>query len=112
MAKRNWDRIKGQKPQDTVKYRDVYEDQQLERGDLDKRQTMTGRTILSAAVGLIVMLLVWIVISAIQMAMSGKGTLEMNPNPENIWIHVNEHYVNVNDQTDVISSDMYNALVQ
>ena len=112
MAKRNWDRIKGQKPQDTVKYRDVYEDQQLERGDLDKRQTMTGRTILSAAVGLIVMLLVWIVISAIQMAMSGKGTLEMNPSPENTWIHVNEHYVNVNDQTDVISSDMYNALVQ
>ena len=112
MAKRNWDRIKGQKPQDTVKYRDVYEDQQLERGDLDKRQTMTSRTILSVAVGLIVMLLVWIVISAIQMAMSGKGTLEMNPSPENTWIHVNEHYVNVNDQTDVISSDMYNALVQ
>ena len=112
MAKRNWDRIKGLKPQDTVKYRDVYEDQQLERSDLDKRQTMTGRTILSASVGLIVMLLVWVVVSAIQMATSGKGTLEMNPSPENTWIHVNEHYVNVNDQTDVISSEMYDVLVQ
>lgn len=112
MAKRNWDRIKGQKPQDTVKYRDVYEDQQLERSELDKRQTMTGRTLLSLAVGLLVMFIVWIVVSAVQMATSGKGTLEMNPSPENTWIHVDEHYVNVNDQTDVISTEMYNVLVQ
>ena len=47
MAKRNWDRIKNQKPTDTLQYRDVYEDQQLERSDLDKRQTMISRTILS-----------------------------------------------------------------
>lgn len=112
MAKRNWDRIKGQKPQDTVKYRDVYEDQQLERSELDKRQTMTGRTILSLSVGLLVVFLVWVVVSAVQMATSGKGTLEMNTSPENTWIHVDEHYVNVNDQSDVISTEMYNTLVQ
>ena len=112
MPKSNWDRIKNQKPTDTVQFRDVYEDQQLERSDLDKRQTMTSRTILSLCVGLVVLFLVWVVISAIQMATSGKGTLEVNPSPENTWGHVAEHYVNVKDSTDVISPDEYNSLMQ
>lgn len=112
MPKRNWDRIKKQKAGDTVKYRDVYEDQQLERSDLDKRQSMASRTILSASVGLFVLIIIWAAISAIQMAMGGKGTLEMNPSPENTWVHVDEHYVNVNDQTDVISVDEYEYLMQ
>lgn len=111
MAKKNWDRIRKQKPLDTVKYRDVYEDQQLERSDLDKRQTMTSRTILSAIVGLIVIVFLWFVISAIQMYTGHKG-LETNPDPANIWIHVAEHYVNVNDSSDVISDDEFNKIMQ
>lgn len=112
MAKRNWDRIKNQKPQDTVKYRDVYEDQQLERSNLDKPQNMVGRTILSACVGLLVFFALWLVVSAIQMAFSGKGKLEMNPNPENTWIYVSERYANVNDPSDIISPDAYNQLMK
>ena len=112
MSKRNWDRIKNQKPTDTLQYRDVYEDQQLERSDLDKRQTMTSRTILSLCVGLLTCLLVWISVTAIQMAFSGKGTLETNPSPENTWVYVNEHYVNVNDSTDVISAEAFTQLEQ
>lgn len=112
MAKRNWDRIKHQKPTDTVQYRDVYEDQQLERSDLDKRQNMAGRTVIALCVGLLTCLLVWITVTAIQMAFSGKGTLEVNPSPENEWVHVNEHYVNVNDATDVISADAFLQLEQ
>ena len=112
MPKRNWDRIKNQKPMDTVRYRDVYEDQQLERSELDKRQTMTSRTVLSLCVGLLVFFLLWVVISAIQMAMGGKGKLEMNPSPENTWVYVAEHYVNVNDSSDVISVEAYNELMQ
>lgn len=112
MAKSNWDRIKNLKPTDTAKYRDVYESQQLERSDLDKRQTMTGRTILAAAVGLFTMIIVWLAISGIQMATSGKGSLEVNPDPANTWIYVKEHYVNNTDQSDVISVEAYEELVQ
>lgn len=112
MAKSNWDRIKNRKPTETVQYRDVYEDQQLERSDLDKRQTMAGRTVLSLCVGLLTCLLIWITVTAIQMALGGKGTLEANPSPENTWVHVKEHYVNMEDPSDVISAEAYAQLEQ
>lgn len=47
MAKRNWDFIQKQQPGDTMKYRDVYEDQQLERGTLQAKQTKTSRIIIA-----------------------------------------------------------------
>ena len=37
MAKKtNWDIIKDRQPQDTTKYRDVYDDQQLERSKIEE----------------------------------------------------------------------------
>lgn len=53
MAKRNWDLIKDQQPKDTMKNRDVYEDQQLERGHLQAKQTKTSRLIFCIIVTLI-----------------------------------------------------------
>lgn len=52
--KRNWDKISSQRPTDTAKYRDVYEDQQLDRGSLQEKQTMTSRTIVAIVVGILV----------------------------------------------------------
>lgn len=46
MAKKNWDRIREQAPSDSVSYRDVYEDQQLERSKLQEKQTPVSRMIL------------------------------------------------------------------
>lgn len=45
MAKKNWDRIREQAPSDSVSYRDVYEDQQLERSKLQEKQTPVSRMI-------------------------------------------------------------------
>lgn len=57
MAKRNWDLINKQQPKDTMRYRDVYEDQQLERGHLQAKQTKTSRIIICIVVTVIVAVL-------------------------------------------------------
>lgn len=54
MSKRNWDVLKKQKPQDSVKYRDVYEDQQLERSQIEAKQTPTSRIILASVLAVII----------------------------------------------------------
>ncbi len=43
--KNNWSRMKSQSSEDTLQYRDVYEDQQFERTRLQQKQTMSTRRI-------------------------------------------------------------------
>ena len=50
----NWDRLRGRNVQDTIAYRDVYEDQQLERTRIGEKQTMTSRNILNAVLTVVV----------------------------------------------------------
>lgn len=54
MAKRNWDRIREQKNADKMQYRDVYEDQQLERGHLAAKQSPVSRIVLTLIVTLLI----------------------------------------------------------
>lgn len=107
---KNWEHIRKQKPTDSVKYRDVYEDQQLERGEILAKETMTGRNILNGVLCAFAFLLIWVIVSFVQMLSTGKGERELSLNPENIWIHVNEHYLNVNDNTDRITVEEFNQL--
>lgn len=53
----NWDRMRDQDIRHTVKYRDVYEDQQLERSESGQKQSMTSRLILDAALTVVVFFL-------------------------------------------------------
>ena len=50
----NWDRLRGRNVQDTMQFRDVYEDQQLERTRIGEKQTMTSRNILNAVLTVVV----------------------------------------------------------
>lgn len=61
----NWDRVKSQKIGDTNQYRDVYEEQQLERSARGQKQTMTSRNIANAALTILVFFLSYFVIGAI-----------------------------------------------
>ena len=61
----NWDRVKSQKIGDTTQYRDVYEEQQLERSARGQKQTMTSRNIANAALTVLVFFLSYFVIGAI-----------------------------------------------
>lgn len=63
--KRNWDHIKEQNVSDTVRYRDVYEDQQLERSKIEKKQSPVSRTIFAVVVSLFVVFLVYLIWSVV-----------------------------------------------
>lgn len=58
--KSNWDMIEGQDIRDTVKYRDVYNEQQLGRKRPEERQTAFSRTLGSVMLGIVSGFLGWI----------------------------------------------------
>lgn len=68
MAKRmtNWDRLKNREPDETMQYRDVYEDQQLERNKREAPKTMTTRIIADIAMTIFMFFMIWLLISFFQ----------------------------------------------
>lgn len=58
----NWDRLRGRDVGDTTQYRDVYEDQQLERTHMKQKQSMKSRNIANAALTIIVFFISYFVI--------------------------------------------------
>lgn len=109
--KKNWDQIRNQKITDTVKYRDVYEQQQLERGKREAKGNMLGRNILNGFISLFAFILLWVIVSFVQMLSTGKGERELSMNPAYTWIYVDEHYLNVNDSNDRITVDEFQVLL-
>lgn len=80
MAKKtNWQRLSKQSNADTMQYRDVYEDQQLERSTIREKQTPTWRIIFSVVVALFAALVMWLLASAGALAIgafqSDTGTM-------------------------------------
>ena len=109
--KKNWDIVKRFQPKDTLKNRDVYENQQLERGEIGEKSTMGTRNLLNLAISGTVCLLVWMFISLLEMAFSGGGKIEQSENPDANYVYVAEHYENVNDGSDKISIEEYRLLL-
>lgn len=64
--KTNWDRINEQDVTDSVRYRDVYEDQQLDRTKIQKKQKPTSRIIFSVVVAILSALLIYSMWSGIE----------------------------------------------
>lgn len=108
--KKNWNFIQKQDPGRKMQNRDVYEDQQLKRGDVDEVETMTSRNIINGVICVFVFLFVWAIISVFEMFFSAEGT-ELSLNPEAKWIHVESHYENA-DGTDKITPDEYARLLE
>lgn len=105
--KRNWELIKNQKDSDTIKYRDVYEDQQLERGNIAEKQSMTSRIVMAIVVSVIAFFIVYVVVSAVQMFTDREG-LDDDMDPADDYIQAEEFYYNVNDMSDTLSVEEYN----
>lgn len=61
--KKNWESIEAQKPEDSVQYRDVYEDQQLERGKIADKQTITSRLIITLVLAALIFVLAYVILS-------------------------------------------------
>lgn len=107
----NWDRIRKQKPTDTAKYRDVYEDQQLERSNMAKKESMLTRNILNAVICIMVFALSWFLISIVQIFIPPERAAEEQPDPQYQWIYADEFYISKTDSNDRISTSEYEALV-
>lgn len=66
--KRNWDKLRKRDLSKTAKYRDVYEDQQLERSEIGEKASMTSRRIFIFIITLFVMGLAYFIFSIGEMA--------------------------------------------
>lgn len=60
----NFEKLSARTPDQTLKNRDVYESQQLDRSRIDPVRTKTSRTVISLIVSVIVFALVWLTLSA------------------------------------------------
>ena len=65
-SKTSWEQLEGQRFEDSVQYRDVYEDQQLERKRIGERQTPLTRTVAAVAFTVLVAVVVWFFVSLIE----------------------------------------------
>ena len=76
MAKKtNWDIIKDRQPQDTTKYRDVYDDQQLERSKIEEKQSPLSRIIATVIVAILAGILMYMVVGGIRWGMNGISAM-------------------------------------
>ena len=76
MAKKtNWDIIKDRKPEDTTKYRDVYNDQQLERSKIEEKQSPLSRIIATVVVAILAGILMYMVVGGIRWGMNGISAM-------------------------------------
>ncbi len=48
MAKTNWEKLQDRDPSEDTRYRDVYEDQQLDRSKIEEKQSPVSRIIIAA----------------------------------------------------------------
>lgn len=65
MAESNWDKIQKKKPQDTIRYRDVYDDQQLDRSEIEESGKKTGWVVLSVVLSVLITVIVYCLVSLI-----------------------------------------------
>lgn len=80
MAKKktNWDILSARDPKDTVKYHDVYEDQQLERSQIEEKQTPTSRIIATVIVVIFAAILVYLVVGGVRFGIHTIGEMSQS----------------------------------
>ncbi|MET0885691.1 MAG: type IV secretory system conjugative DNA transfer family protein [Mycetocola sp.] len=93
----NWEKLSGRSADQTLKNRDVFEHQQLDRSAIDGLQTKTGRTVVAAIVGVVVTLLTWVVLSALFMVIALFSPAEGSAPVSTGYYQVEKHGSTVRD---------------
>ncbi len=75
----------------SVRTRDVYTDQQLERSDIEKPLKMTSRLIVAIICTVLVFIALWAVVALGEMFLTPRPK-ERSPHPNSTYIPVEEHY--------------------
>ena len=78
MAKSNWDILKHQSDKESNAHRDVYADQQLDRGKNEKIHTMTGWNILAVSGGIGTAIVTYLILGMLALAAFSLGNLGDN----------------------------------
>lgn len=71
----NWDKLSERSAEETLKNRDVFENQQLDRTKIDPLRTKTSRTVAAAILGVVVAVVAWVVVSGISVMLVMLGPL-------------------------------------
>ena len=66
----NWDRLRNRTSEDTTQFRDVYEDQQMERSRIEDKQTMRSRNIANIGLTILVFFASYVVVGLVLGIMS------------------------------------------
>ncbi|MGI8306955.1 type IV secretory system conjugative DNA transfer family protein [Saccharopolyspora hattusasensis] len=69
----NWDKISARTSGETLAHRDVYDDQQLDRGKLQARRSKTPGVVTAVIAGVIVAIVAWLLYSVIATAVLSVG---------------------------------------
>lgn len=80
--KSNWNKIRKLKDGEKAKYRNVYENQQLDRGQRGEKQSMLSRVLLTAVLSFIVFWMSYLIISFICYGADAVKTSSENPTPD------------------------------
>lgn len=70
---KNWDKLQGRSPGETLENRDVHGTQQLDRGTIQERRSNIGGVIAAVVVGVFVTIVVWALYSLVTLALLGLG---------------------------------------
>lgn len=66
----NWDKLEGRDHSETLANRNVFEDQQLDRGQLGRPESKNRITVIATVVAVLVFLFAWLVLSVVQVGAS------------------------------------------
>lgn len=96
--KTNWQKLQAKEPRDTLKYRDVYEDQQLDRSEIEGLQTMTSRLVFTLVFTVIVFLVAYFTTSFIMFSIGKfKGTTSSGESGAQTGYQISDKYDYWND---------------
>lgn len=89
----NWEKLQQRDTTDTMQYRDVYDDQQLDRSRIGEKKSPTGRIIADVVMTLFIMILLWVSVSIIQYfldAITGRISFNVVDGPDMVTM---THYL-------------------
>lgn len=106
-SKTNWQKAQATALDDQARFRDVHEQQQMDRKHMEEQQTMTSRIVLAAAAGIATLLFMWWLAAMIEMT----GACDGINRGWNRFFYSNDgkksdyQYVTVRNESPVIGDD-------
>ncbi len=105
--KQNYEKVQSMTTEEKARFRNVYEEQQLDRSYIEKKQTMASRTMLAAAAGFAVLACVWALVALVETtgALDGLNAGWYQTFYSKDGVKSNYQYVTIREGTPVLDDD-------